>query len=215
MKTAVVVGMQSEANIVSTMPNTVVVVGAGNADKLAADLAAAIDGGCDHVLSFGTCGALNPSLQAGEIVVGKAEVKGIIFDPVWAGYLAANTGGKFVTVTVVDSTVSTAAAKAALFAKTRADVVDFETCIAAQVAWSKGVPFAMLRAVSDAADQDIPPAALAAMNAAGGIDVWAVIDSLAGDDSQLPALMKLADSSQLAFNILAQALADVGINYGA
>jgi hypothetical protein len=73
----------------------------------------------------------------------------------------------------------------------------------------------MLRAVSDAADQDIPPAALAAMNAAGGIDVWAVIDSLAGDDSQLPALMKLADSSQLAFNILAQALADVGINYGA
>jgi adenosylcobinamide amidohydrolase len=73
----------------------------------------------------------------------------------------------------------------------------------------------MLRSVSDTADQDIPPAALAALGAGGGVDVWAVIEQLAADDAQLPALMRLAESSSLAFGALAQALADIGMNYGA
>jgi hypothetical protein len=45
--------------------------------------------------------------------------------------------------------------------------------------------------------------------------VWAVIEQLAADDAQLPALMRLAESSSLAFGALAQALADIGMNYGA
>jgi hypothetical protein len=217
MKTAVVVGMQSEANIVGQRPDTVVIVGAGDAAKLAADLQAAIAGGCDRVLSFGTCGALDPVLEAGAIVVGwsmTGPALTIPCDRAWASSLAAATGGRVVVATVATSTVATAADKAALFAQTKACVVDFESYVAARVAWDKRVPFAMLRAVSDTADQDIPPAALTALDAGGGIDVWAVIDSLAGDDAQLPALLRLADSSTLAFNALAKALADAGVDYG-
>jgi adenosylhomocysteine nucleosidase len=216
-KTAIVVGMQSEANIVGNPDNAVVIIGAGDAAKLASDLADAINGGCDRVLSFGTCGALNPKLKAGEIVVGTAADGSfpIMFDLTWTDRLVAQTNGTRVVVTGAKSTVAIAAQKADLFADSGADVVDLETCIAALFAWIKCVPFAMLRAVSDTADQDIPPAALAALNSGGGVDVWAVVDSLVGDAKQLPALIRLANSSTLAFNALAMALADIGINYGA
>lgn len=218
MKTAIVVGMQSEANIVGQRPDTIVVVGAGDANKLAADLEAAIAGGCDHVLSFGACGALDPALEAGQIVVGwslTGPALTIACDRAWASSLLASAGGKIVVATVATKTVASAADKAALRILTHADVVDFETCVAARVASAHGIRFAMLRAVSDTADQDIPPAALAALGAGGGVDVWAVIEQLAADDAQLPALMRLAESSSLAFGALAQALADIGMNYGA
>jgi nucleoside phosphorylase len=216
--TLVVVGMKSEANIVSTMPDTVVVIGAGAAIQLTADIEAAIAGGCDHVLSFGTCGALAPDLVAGQLVVGTliedAPNLDIDCDETWAASIEAATGATPVSVTTAATTVATVAEKATLFASSHADVVDLESCVAARVAKAHNLPFAVLRAVSDAADQDIPPAALAALTATGNIDVGAIIASLTIDDDQIPALLKLADTSALAFNALAQALADLGINYG-
>jgi hypothetical protein len=103
MKTAVVVGMRSEANIVGQPDNAVVVIGAGNAAKLASELNAAIDGGCDHVLSFGTWGALDPAIKAGEIGVGWSLVGAGLTtscDRAWASSLIAATGARAVAVTI-------------------------------------------------------------------------------------------------------------------
>ena len=215
---ALVCGMKSEAAILGKPDNAVVIVGAGNAVKLATDLHAAIDGGCTHVLSFGTCGALNPVIKTGEIVVAGMMVdppaSGIFCDAAWSKNLRERTGGRPVIGTISAVTIATAAAKAALYAATKADVVDMESWAAAAVAHAHGVPFAMLRAVSDAAGQDVPPAALAAMDAAGGVDAWGVIESLVEDDEQLPALMALDASSRLAFDALAKAVIDIGINFG-
>ena len=69
MKFAIVVGFGQEAEIVGHPDNAVVIVGAGNTTKLASELQAAIDGGCDHVLSVGTCGALDPALKAGDVII--------------------------------------------------------------------------------------------------------------------------------------------------
>lgn len=218
MTTAIVVGMQTERNIVGDRPGDVVIVGAGNAIKLAAIVSAAIDDGCDHVLSFGTCGALSPALAAGALVVGALmtdpPAPGVFCDAAWARRIWQRTGAEPVSVTLAAATIATAAAKVALYASTKADVVDMESCIAATIAKKRGVPFAMLRAVSDAADQDIPPAALAALSASGGVDLWSVVDSLAEDDDQLPELLRLAGSSKLAFDALTKALMDLGLNYG-
>ena len=215
-KTAIVCGMISEANIIGHPDNAVVIVAAGNPANLVSDLADAIKGGCDRVLSFGTCGALNPNLVAGEIVVGTAAAGPfpIMFDLTWTGRLVGQTRGTRVVVVKASATVTTAEQKAALFAESGADVVDLETCIAARFAYDKCIPFAMLRAVSDAANQDIPPAALAALNSGGGINVMSVIGSLLGDIRQIPALARLANSATLAFNALAAALMDIGVNYG-
>jgi hypothetical protein len=218
MKFAIVVGFAQEAAIVGSPDNAVVIIGGGNAAKLASELNAAIDGGCDHVLSFGTWGALDPAIKAGEIGVGWSLVGAGLTtscDRAWALSLIAATGARAVVVTISAETVATAASKAALRLRTRADVVDFETLVAARVAWNRGVKFAALRSASDTADQDIPPAALAALRAGGGLDIGAVIGSLAGDVSQLPALVALDASSRAAFDALPLALADIGINFGA
>ena len=218
MRFAIVVGFGQEAAIVGHPDNAVVIIGAGNAAKLASDLEAAIDGGCDHVLSFGTWGALDPAIKAGEIGVGWNIVSPsltIACDREWASSLIAATGARREIVTLSATTVATAAAKAALRDHTGATVVDFETPLAARIAWNRGVKFTALRAASDTADQDVPPAALAALGAGGSLDIGAVIGSLAGDMSQLPALLRLDASSHAAFDALAQALANIGINFGA
>jgi hypothetical protein len=218
MKFAIVVGFAQEAAIVGNPDNAVVIVGGGNAAKLASELNAAIDGGCDHVLSFGTWGALDPAIKAGEISVGWSLVGAGLTtscDRAWASSLIAATGARAVVVTISATTVATAADKAALRVQTGADVVDFETLVAARVAWNRGVKFAALRAASDTADQDIPPAALKALGAGGGLDVGAVIGSLFGDLRELPALERLDTSSRAAFDALPRALADIGINFEA
>ncbi len=223
MKIALVCGMQQEAAILGHPDNAVVIVGAGNAEKLAADLEAAIAGGCDHVLSFGTCGALNPALKVGEIVVAGLMVNppspGIFCDAAWSKHLRILTGGRSVVGTVSAATVATAADKAALYAAAKADVVDMESWVAAYVGKARGVPFTMLRAITDAANQDIPAAALAAMDKTGGVNwqavIWTLIDTLPSDHEELPALLNLADSAEAAFGALAQASVNAGINFGA
>ena len=218
MKIALVCGMKQEAAILGNPDNAVVIVGAGNAEKLAAAVNEAIDDGCTHVLSFGTCGAISPAIPAGKIVVAGMIVDppapGIFCDAAWSKNLRVLSGGWPVVATTSAATVATAAGKAALRDATKADVVDMETGVATYIAAARGAPFAMLRAVSDAADQDVPPAALAAMDETGGVDAWGVIESLGHDDEQLSALLDLADSADLAFAALAKALADIGINYG-
>jgi len=62
-------------------------------------------------------------------------------------------------------------AKAKLYAATRASAADMESHVAARAARSRGLPFAALRVVSDAADRTLPPAACVALNPSGGIDL--------------------------------------------
>ena len=68
----------------------------------------------------------------------------------------------------------TAAAKADLRRATEAAGVDMESLIAGQYALEQRAPFAILRAVADPAERDLPPLALKAVDSDGGIDVQAV-----------------------------------------
>lgn len=221
MKVAIVVGMQQEANIVGSPDNAVVVIGAGNPTKQAADINAAIDAGCDHVLSFGTCGALVPTLEAGAVVIGvmvtnPAEASVLYFDVSWTGRLSRATGAKLVSAAYSPTTIAASADKIAFGERTRGQVVDCETWIAAQVAHARGVPCAMVRAVSDGAAQSLTaPAVGVALNASGGVNPFAVAKSVIEDPAQLPELAALGESARLAFNALAQALADIGVDFEA
>ena len=215
------VGSLMEANCVGQQDDAIVVVAAGNPTKFAADVRGALDAGCTHVISVGMCGALDPTLKAGAVVVGGMVVNPptsqIICDEPWSGKLWRYAGAKIVTATYSPTTVATSAGKVALFARTGADVVDCETWIAGSAAKERGVPFAMLRTVSDEADQDIPPAALAALNTNGGVDVWSfltnLIAALPKDHEEIPEIMRLIDTSTLASNALVKALTDITMNY--
>lgn len=216
MSIVLVCGMGTESSLIGDKSTRVI---QGTPATIAVDLEAAIvAGGVTHILSWGTCGALDPALPAGSLVVYRSVMGGngdrVTADGDWTSALATLTGAVAVAATAAPDTVFTAAAKAALFACTGASVVDLESYTAASIAAAHGLPCAGLRAVSDAADQDIPPAALDALTKTGDINAWAAISGAFLNPSELPALMALDASSQLAFSALARAEADVGPTWG-
>ena len=85
--------------------------------------------------------------------------------------------------------------------------------IAGSIAAAKGLPFAALRVVSDAADFELPPAALARLTSAGAVDFGTVLASIIGDLGQIPELIQLGENSEIALDNLRLALARVGNDF--
>ena len=122
-------------------------------------------------------------------------------------WLAANLPDAQVgTIIGGNAIISSTAEKAALFAQTGAIAVDMESHIAARVAARHGLPFAILRTISDTADHALPPAALVGMKPDGGMALGAVLASLARDPRQLPALIRTGRDAGAAFAALRRAL---------
>ena len=123
-------------------------------------------------------------------------------DPVWGASLArqlkARTGPMFAS----DEMLADADAKRAAHAQTSALAVDMESHVAAAVATRHGLPFAVARVVSDAADRSLPKAAQAGMAADGSMDIAAVLIALARDPRQLPALIRVGGEAEAAFRAL-------------
>jgi adenosylhomocysteine nucleosidase len=123
-------------------------------------------------------------------------------DPEWSATLiralSARSGGFLGS----DSIFADAGAKRAAHAATGALAVDMESHIAAGVARRHGLPFAVARVVSDAADRSLPQAARVGMAADGGMDVGAVIRALARDPRQLAALIRVGAEVGTAFREL-------------
>jgi adenosylhomocysteine nucleosidase len=203
----VVVGMLREARIVSGK-GLIVVIGGGQSDRLRRDLGLAVATGVAGVVSFGLCGALHPDLDAGDIVVDSD-------DPQWLAKLRETLpdafpgrmlGGEEMVATVRDKT--------RLLHETGADAVDMESHIVIACANDAGLPYAIVRAVSDPADRALPAAALAGMTPDGRSDVMGVLAALARRPWELPALLRTATEAQRAFEAVAHARADLGPSLG-
>ena len=187
----VVVGLAAEARL---WRGRKVMVGAGGGTPAGAAAAAArlVAAGAEALISFGLCGGLDPALTAGAVLVPPAVLEGgRVFDCEDA--LLAWLGGATAGVLLAgDDIAATVAAKAKLFAATGAVAVDLESGAVAQAAAAAGLPYAVLRAVSDPADKDLPPAALVALDARGRVRPGRLAGSLLRGPGQLPALLALA-----------------------
>ena len=98
--------------------------------------------------------------------------------------------------------ILTAADKRALHAATGAIAVDMESHIAARVAARHGLPFAILRVISDDTAHDLPAAVQKGMQPDGGMAVGPVIMSLLRDPRQLPGLIRTAIDAERGFRAL-------------
>lgn len=236
MTILVACGLQREARIIAR-PGLTVVAGGGDATRLEAALESGA-AGATAVLSSGLAGALDPTLKAGDVVVGSLfshlpgmgrgtarEASGGGGEPevlragqspstnfagpppragdVFLAWLASQLPEATVgTILGADAIIASVAEKRDLFARTGAIAVDMESHIAARVAARHGLPFAIIRTISDSADQALPPAALVGMKPDGGMALGAVLASLARRPTQLPALITTGRSAGLAFAAL-------------
>jgi hopanoid-associated phosphorylase len=221
MSVLVIVGLAAEARIAAA-PRAATLISGGRREQIAADLEAAVAMGAKRLLSFGVAGAIAPTLRPGDLIVARGLRVGqsrAACDPDWReGMLgslrgwAAGAKAALVEDDIlgVDAVVADPGAKARLFAATRAAAVDMESAEVARAAARHGLPFAILRAVADPAERALPPAALVAMRADGGIDLSAMMASLARRPGQLPELARLAFDSRRAFAALGRARAFLG-----
>jgi adenosylhomocysteine nucleosidase len=203
----IVCGLKREAAILGGPGRTTL---CGDAPTLRARLAEATRLKPSLVVSWGLCGGLDPHLRPGDLILGAEVVSGegaVKTDEAVTASLAerlavAGAGVVVERLAAAGAPVMTAAAKAVLRRTTGAAGVDMESLIAGQYALRERIPFAILRAVADPAERDLPPLALKAMTADGGIRVQAIIGGLIGSPWRLADLRALAADSRAAFRAL-------------
>jgi hopanoid-associated phosphorylase len=172
------------------------------ASRLVAALDLAIKSGASGIISFGVAGGLSPDLVAGDWIIGSAirtERERFASDRVWAQrLLEALPGAIHADVVGVDAPVACALDKRRLHAETGAVAVDMESHIAARIAAAHGIPFTSCRVIIDAANRDLPPAAMVGLNHDGTPNVRAVLASLMQQPGQFSALMRTALDARIA-----------------
>jgi nucleoside phosphorylase len=197
MTVLAVVGMNTEARIVGARARVAVGV---------AGLEAALAERPSGVISFGLCGGLDPAFAVGDVIVGRGVAGPDLFLPTdldWSAKLAKALPGSRVGVIAASQQISaTAAGKARLHALTKANAVDLESDGAARAAAVAGLPFAILRVISDGALDSLPMAAQVGFQEDGGIDVVAVLWALARRPKEIAPLIKTARDAATAFRNL-------------
>ncbi len=214
----IVTGLKFEAAIVNrwrsalgvAAPLVKAVGGSGDAAEAAAR--EMVDKGVQGLVSFGIAGALDGSLEAGELVlpdrVAGADGQAFATDQGWNDRLAAKVL-RTVHVSRVDlvsvaEPVLQAAQKRALAEETACGAVDMESLAVAKLAAARNVPFIAIRAIADEADRDLPRAAQVAMASDGSIRTGKVMLSLITKPTQLADLLRLGRQNSKAKRTLAR-----------
>lgn len=216
----VISGLNREAALVAE-PGIVTIAGGGDRATLERHLAGLGERPFAAVISFGLAGSLVVELTPGELVLPTGVRDGDRTYPVdptildrWLSRLA-DPARPVSTGDLVGSDVPllTAASKREA-ARGGAVAVDMESHAAAAYAARHGIPFAVLRAISDPADSDLPPLAGTAMRPDGSVDIMGVVAGLARDPRQLPALLRTGRDANAAFRTLRRVRGLLGPLFG-
>ena len=205
----IVSGLKREAAILAGRGRLAI---CGDAPTLRAKLAELTCQPITLVVSWGVCGGLDPRLRPGDLILGAKVVSAegrINTDEAVTSSLAQrliDAGARVAVERVagVSSPVSTARAKAELRLATGAAAVDMESLIAGRFALERRAPFAILRAVADPADRDLPPLVLSAVDSDGRIKAAAVLGDLVRSPGQFTGLVAAARDGRAAFRALSR-----------
>ncbi len=212
-----VTGMQREAAMAAG-DGVITLCGGGNAHALKQKIETSLTPDIRGVISFGIAGALSPELHVGDVLIGSSVISGGETFAAHAGWASAMEArlphAKRAIIAGSDVMLDDVTAKAALYEKTRADAVDMESHIAARAAAERGLPFAALRIISDAADDALPPAARVALGPDGTLRLGAVLRSVLAKPAQIPALIRTGRNSNIAFGELLRCRNLLGVGIG-
>lgn len=204
MTVIVASGMRAEAAL---LPSGVrAVVSGGDPARLRRLLEESADG-ATAVLSFGIAGGLDTALECGALVVAtRVRAPGGAWpaDTVWSSALVRASGARLGVVAGANAIVAGPHAKRSLRLMTGALVVDLESAVAAAFAASRGLPFAVLRAVADTAEEALPRAAAVGLTRTGRPAPGRVAMALLRRPSEFPALVQVAKRSRTALEALAK-----------
>jgi len=176
----------------------VLVTGMGARNAQSAILRALSKGKPQRVLACGFAGALDPTLRIGDVVY-------LTADPGLDAQLSA-AGAKPVSFFCSSRVIITAAEKAQLRATTKADTVEMESAAISEACANVQVPCTTVRAISDAADEDLPLDFNRLMDEQQRLRSAKLALAILKAPHRIPALIKLGQNSTRAANELARVL---------
>ena len=205
------------------IPTTAAATGMGAARVTAAASKLVDTEGPSAILLLGLAGGLDPGLKAAEVrrivrildehggayalQCGTVPQRQEVDEPAAAD--TQHDDGAAATLLSVDTVISSVEQKAELFGRYGAAMVDMESAALARLALQRGLPLTVLRAVSDPADQVLPPQAVTWVREDGSIDTRAAMMFLATHPWMAGKLMSLRRHAQAAAQALAGAVGDV------
>jgi len=168
----IVCGLKREASILAGAHRLSACGGGSTLKRRLAELAGSKP---QLVLSWGLCGGLDPRLRPGNLAIGDEvsfREERIRTDEGVASALKRrlSEAGEQVSAerfAAAEAPILTADEKAQLRLATGAAAVDMESLVAGRFAAELGAPFAILRAVADPAERNLPPLAAKAIDAEG------------------------------------------------
>ena len=179
--------------------------------------------GAQGLVSFGVAGGMAPGVDAGSLVLADTVLHGtdrFATDAAWRKAISEKLGDAVPlvsgTLVGVDAMVATAEAKAVLAHESGAIACDMESHAVAAVAAEAGVPYIVLRAISDPHTHDVPVWVLRCLTPKGDVKIAKLLGQLARRPWALPELMMLARDSKSAFATLRRVarLAGAGLAFG-
>ena len=200
----IVCGLKREASILAGTDRVAV---CGNAPTLERRLAEVQASRPRLVISWGLCGGLDRRQRPGDLVVGvevasggeRIETDGTVASRLAERLAAAGARISHERFASAAAPVLTAADKAGVNAATGAAAIDMESLIAGRFARRSDTPFAILRAVADPAERDLPSLAANAIDPEGRVNAHAVVTGLLLSPGQIGQLGRLARDSRAAF----------------
>lgn len=210
----VIAGLQRELRCLGFGAHgAVTFAAAGCAERAEARAASWIaEGRVRALMSFGLCGALDPRLASGTVVVAHEialpEGGRLACDGRWANSIAMRiSGARVAPLLGTNQVVATTSEKRALFATHAAPVVDMESHGVAAAALRAGIPFVAVRAVADPAERTLPPLASGAIGDDGRVRPSRVLAGLLRRPRDAAALLALAGDARRAYDALVRAAA--------
>ncbi|MBI2255668.1 MAG: phosphorylase [Proteobacteria bacterium] len=205
MSVGIITGMQSEAKLLDGL-GFIVVAGGGHPDPTRRKAEALVAGGVTALVSFGIAGALDPEMEPGDLIIADevvlADGRRLPCDQSWRQRALQRVSAQGGTIAGRSAAAATRAEKGALFDETGAVAIDMESHHVAEVALQHGLPFLIIRAIADTADDALPEAALKGLNEEGRPAIGAVLLSLLMKPWQLPGLIRVALRSRTAMSAL-------------
>lgn len=194
----------------------VILTGAGprQAAKLASKAICAESDSLSTCISSGLAGALRPEYSVGQVLAARSvfsedprEDQGLQLLPGSEPLIsfAADQGARVVErFHTVARVVARAEEKHQLGRS--ADAVEMESFEVLRVAAANGVPAVAIRAISDAAGEDLPPGMNGIFTDEGQVSISRVVGQLARHPQSIPSLVKFGQQSKLAAESLTRFL---------
>ena len=189
MKLGIVVGLEAEARIAA--PLGLVEIGGGTSAGAEEAVMRLLHQGVEGLLSFGFAGGLSPVLRPGHLLVpDTVVVDGVQLqtDAALASRFAQRRG----VLLGAQIVIGTVAARRAAHAATGAAAVDLESGAVAAGAYVARLPFAVVRAICDPWNRELPQVVATALDGRGKIAGGRIARGLARHPGEVVSLIRLA-----------------------